>query len=1282
MINLDSSCEICKVKHASLERLQTHLNRDHSNKINRNFHTLQFTQCSRCFKYCRKGAGLSIHRTRFCKGPLLPTEDQETSSIDSTSDPGFDPNTLENFPIPLPKLTTETLEDLLFQKHITIRHLKPKMATTLSRLCEPLLGAIVQANENNNENRANEATCAFLLAPILTKTFSSPISLNREIDILLESPNIAKAALELAYRSIHNGNLQPTTPAGGERSTLAVKTTVAGAINTRDKNNTTVGECSTSTSSSSSNTTSILTPAVQRRRSSRIMSGPITDQQRETPTFLTTYGSISGGGGTGATAASATGVAPPAASSILIIPRHTGTTADQQRFTPRTFSTDSISGRGGSARPASTIVTGPGRATVSTAIHQQQTAAEQEQRQENLLSPFLAKKVTAHVRANQLSKAIEILETSILGASPIKDSFLTEENIVEFQALHPTGDGFNFIPGNADDPIEITRKDISNAIFGSKKEISSAFSPWSNELIRIMWGFENFKSRLLCIYNLMLSGNLLGKNFWITSRSILLKKANGKIRPIAIGDPFIRILSKIVAQKFKSMASEYFYPYQYANGISSGTEIVSHALQNFINSQTHDKTKVIIALDCKNAFNCIQRKHIYERLAATFPSFLHFFNWKYGSETALILSDGSKVGACSEGVHQGDPWASMLFTLGLHTVLQEFKVFQPHAFIFGFADDLNVATTADQVDDTINFLKPKLKAIGLTLSIEKCTTIVHPNCLHNISSTSTTSQGSTILGIPMGTKEYILNQLDTKLDEYTRILHMISRMDAQLAYPLLQSCVNARPMFLLRCIPPSLTSSFCNKFDMYMNRTIALIAGCPTETLELHSEVIRQLPTSWGGLGIRAMQNFNKDSYLASSLYSLTFLRNNHPEFWKAFPFFNDELINLHNGQASLDSPSIYQADTINDIIPVLGEEDHVKGSTVSQKSLYQARIFSIFNILIGIDEVPPAFKAWIMASQSPGCSAWLYSSVQISPQLKLSHTEFLEAFRLRLCLPIIEQDRIAPQVCKCDEIVLDEDRQEMHGLNCSSTAFPREKRHDHVVRLLVQFLNSVTPECSIIKFARVQSEEELNSGAPESPKKMSDFRLEFPSGKVYWVDVAIVNPAAPSYLALGSDKDGFLATSREEDRKSRIYEKFLPPGQTGRFIPFICSATGSLGRKATEFIEEIALMRKAVFNDVEVNKRIANKRRYTVRAISTAIMRWNASMLQTFRSQTTLRDDIPPGTDFFPPEQPTPSVHGRALSQPTIIRSPRPLPTSFQQRLNTAMAFEFLSNIPPESEE
>ena len=99
------------------------------------------------------------------------------------------------------------------------------MASALARLCNPLLGAILHANENDNEARVNEATCAFLLAPVLTQKFPGPLSLNREIDILLEAQNIAKATLELAYRSIHNGNHSPHTA------------TTAGPADTVDEDN-------------------------------------------------------------------------------------------------------------------------------------------------------------------------------------------------------------------------------------------------------------------------------------------------------------------------------------------------------------------------------------------------------------------------------------------------------------------------------------------------------------------------------------------------------------------------------------------------------------------------------------------------------------------------------------------------------------------------------------------------------------------------------------------------------------------------------------------------------------------------------------------------------------------------------------------------------------------------------------------------------------------------------------------------------------------------------------
>ena len=83
----------------------------------------------------------------------------------------------------------------------------------------------------------------------------------------------------------------------------------------------------------------------------------------------------------------------------------------------------------------------------------------------------------------------------------------------------------------------------------------------------------------------------------------------------------------------------------------------------------------------------------------------------------------------------------------------------------------------------------------------------------------------------------------------------------------------------------------------------------------------------------------------------------------------------------------------------------------------------------------------------------------------------------------------------------------------------------------------------------------------------------------------------------------------------------FLPDDQVDRFISFVVEATGKIGKKGTEFIEEICKMRSAVFASAEENERIMNKRLYISRAICAAIMKGNAAMLKTYRrNQTTLR--------------------------------------------------------------
>ena len=135
--------------------------------------------------------------------------------------------------------------------------------------------------------------------------------------------------------------------------------------------------------------------------------------------------------------------------------------------------------------------------------------------------------------------------------------------------------------------------------------------------------------------------------------------------------------------------------------------------------------------------------------------------------------------------------------------------------------------------------------------------------------------------------------------------------------------------------------------------------------------------------------------------------------------------------------------------------------------------------------------------------------------------------------------------------------------------------------------------------------------------------------------------PSAPCYLAKDNATKENVASSTEEAEKQLCYSVFLSDDQVDRFIPFVVEATGNIGKKGTEFIEEICKMRSAVqqsstVQNAEENERIMNKRSYTTRAICAAIMKGNATMLKTYRNQTTLREDIPPilYTTLLPPNQ------------------------------------------------
>jgi len=656
-----------------------------------------------------------------------------------------------------------------------------------------------------------------------------------------------------------------------------------------------------------------------------------------------------------------------------------------------------------------------------------------------------------------------------------------------------------------------------------------------------------------------------------------------------------------------------------------------------------------------------------------FPELVNFFIWKYGSPSLLILSCGKVIGSCSEGVLQGDPFAAFFFALGALPVLQEIAITHADKAIpFALMDDFTILTRDAHVDTIIEDIIPRLQSIGLTLSREKCIGIHNPRLQPSFTTVPSTSSGAIILGAPIGTWQYVEDTLRSKCSDITKSLTTISLLDANLAFPLLQESINTRPSYFLRLISPTIVIEFAQSFDSAMDKAIAIVTKCPTSHLPAQARKIRSLPIALGGLGIRAAMDSNQDSYVASAQYAFNFLFHRYQKYWKIARPVNGEYCRLYD--QLIDTQKIYDFDTIEDtLIESVSEFDVISHLVTHQRVLWKRRMKLLHTEFIEDPNIPDSTKAWITSCATRGCASWLYSAVQSSPQLQISADDYLENIRLRLGLPITETNAHVPLMCYCDDTQLNHPNLDHHALGCKSVSIDRIYRHEVVVHHLIQTLKRLFPKCEIIKFKRVQDENELNNGDPEKPKRISDFQFTV-DGRKHFIDVAVVNPSAPTYIAKqpSSSTVPLVAAGTEELRKRSKYEKFLPTPDDFRFIAFVVEATGRLGTKASEFLDSMTGLDKEPF--ALTDREIAHIRRYLVHVINAAIIRGNARIIRKFRTQT-----VPPEfaqDSFHWPALPTNSP-ALPLAPPVVMSPLHSSHTPTNSQLNRVASDQFMLQVP-----
>ena len=201
---------------------------------------------------------------------------------------------------------------------------------------------------------------------------------------------------------------------------------------------------------------------------------------------------------------------------------------------------------------------------------------------------------------------------------------------------------------------------------------------------------RDFVAALTSVYNLILQGKGGNPDIWIRARIVALPKAQGGVRPIAVGEVITRLMNRALAADLGAVIGKKMAPLQWGVGVRGGAEVVSPRVQlahdailTALDGRPEDGAAgagtaehqergqeeadplTIWSTDIANAFNELRRRATSDALLDSVEgrSLVRLFHWSYGKKAALLHGDGTVACYSETGMRQGDPLGPLFFSL-------------------------------------------------------------------------------------------------------------------------------------------------------------------------------------------------------------------------------------------------------------------------------------------------------------------------------------------------------------------------------------------------------------------------------------------------------------------------------------------------------------------------------------------------------------------------------------------------------------------------------------------